>query len=237
MARIRGTSGDDSISGTDGHDIIWAGAGNDEVESYDGNDILRGGWGDDHLLAFDGGKLYGGLGNDTLGGSGLRFIDGVWQGVGDGWLVGGWGDDRVSGVGHLFGDGGPKDGPLIAGNDVLSAFMGSTMTGGLGNDTFLVTDFLPAQESVAEVMDFTPGQDKVGLLLDYGNGTSLTSAQLWGIFDTNADGKLDGTDTPWDANSQTYADPTANTLTIRLCDDLLVIHGTTQIQASDWVFS
>ncbi|WP_208623633.1 calcium-binding protein [Vreelandella songnenensis] len=58
-----GSSGVDTLHGTEVNDILYGGAGNDTLIGGDGNDVLIGGKGND--------TLYGGAGNDTLiGGSG-----------------------------------------------------------------------------------------------------------------------------------------------------------------------
>jgi Ca2+-binding RTX toxin-like protein len=72
-----------TVTGSDGDDLVIAGAGNDTITGGDGNDTLIGGAGNDSL---DGGAgndiLIGGDGNDTLDGS-----------IGSDTLTGGAGDD------------------------------------------------------------------------------------------------------------------------------------------------
>jgi Ca2+-binding RTX toxin-like protein len=81
MNIIKGTKGNDTLSGTDesdriygnaGSDVLDGGAGNDELDGGAGNDILNGGVGDDHLTSAGGNDiLNGGVGEDFLdGGSG-----------------------------------------------------------------------------------------------------------------------------------------------------------------------
>ena len=60
MSTYTGTSGNDTLLGGTGNDIIDGLAGNDHLYGYEGNDSITGGAGDDHL--------WGGLGNDTLDG-------------------------------------------------------------------------------------------------------------------------------------------------------------------------
>lgn len=66
---------DDSLAGSDGHDVINGLGGNDILDGGKGNDRINGGEGNDELI--------GGLGND--------FLDG---GAGEDLLRGGRGDDR-----------------------------------------------------------------------------------------------------------------------------------------------
>jgi Ca2+-binding RTX toxin-like protein len=71
---VFGTSGSDSLGGSNFNDTIYG---------YDGNDIIYGGNGDDVLYGGDGDdKLYGEAGNDTLDG-----------GFGNDYLCGGIGND------------------------------------------------------------------------------------------------------------------------------------------------
>jgi Ca2+-binding RTX toxin-like protein len=65
------TSGDDTIIGTPGPDIIRALAGNDTIDGREGNDRLYGDSGNDLLYARAGlDSMYGGSGNDTLNAEG-----------------------------------------------------------------------------------------------------------------------------------------------------------------------
>ena len=76
MPVIEGSSGPDTLIGTDMDDVI---------HGYDGDDVLRGGAGADHLLGGDGrDQLYGDAGDDVIdvgrGGDSLQVVDG---GAGD----------------------------------------------------------------------------------------------------------------------------------------------------------
>ncbi|MCO6516467.1 MAG: hypothetical protein J6586_08225, partial [Snodgrassella sp.] len=67
--QLYGTSGDDSISLTNGRAFVYGDDGNDKIITGGYNDILDGGAGDD--------KLYGNWGNDTLiGGTGNDYMEG-----------------------------------------------------------------------------------------------------------------------------------------------------------------
>ncbi len=64
-----GSSGDDTINGTAGYDVLYGNNGNDSIDGGAGNDVLKGGSGDD--------LLEGGDGNDLLdGGSGIDVLHG-----------------------------------------------------------------------------------------------------------------------------------------------------------------
>jgi trimeric autotransporter adhesin len=67
---------DNTLTGSDGSDIIEGYGGNDNISGGTGNDSLYGGVGGDTLLGGDGNDtLYGGLGEDTLdGGAGKDVI-------------------------------------------------------------------------------------------------------------------------------------------------------------------
>jgi Ca2+-binding RTX toxin-like protein len=108
----RPTDENQSLSGSDGVDIIDGGGGHDTINGRGGDDILSGGTGNDDLSGQEG--------NDSLDGG--EGDDGLWGGEGDDLLVGGDGDD------DLYGDVG--DDVLVggAGNDYLS--------GGEGNDVY-----------------------------------------------------------------------------------------------------
>ncbi|GAA2725547.1 ExeM/NucH family extracellular endonuclease [Cellulomonas aerilata] len=96
---IRGTAGDDVLSGTNGRDVIMGlggddvlvgsndedvlcgGAGDDRLSGGNGDDVLLGGFGDDDLAGGNGSdRLVGGPGTDVLGqenGTGARQQDGA----------------------------------------------------------------------------------------------------------------------------------------------------------------
>lgn len=89
---VRGTLGDDRITGiqideviraSGGNDIVWGGRGSDRINGEAGDDLLYGQVGPD--------KVYGGSGNDALsGGTGADLLDG---GTGRNTLTGGAGAD------------------------------------------------------------------------------------------------------------------------------------------------
>ena len=77
-AAIKGTSGNDQLSGGDPDDQIWGENGNDRLYGNGGNDLLYGDNGND--------TLFGGLGDDQLYGR-----------AGNDWLYGGKGNDVLTG--------------------------------------------------------------------------------------------------------------------------------------------
>ena len=140
-------SQNDFIVGTEGADMIDAGAGDDLVYGAGGDDIIL-----------------GGIGHDTLaGGDGHDYLSG---GEGADWLLGGAGNDRLHG-----GDGNDRlDGG--AGADELYGERGAdVMTGGAGRDKFFVGQSWYASgegRPVDTVTDFNaahvgPHKDTIGL--------------------------------------------------------------------------
>jgi Ca2+-binding RTX toxin-like protein len=103
-AVIRGTPGDDSLTGTDRRDFIYARAGDDTASAGGGSDFVFGGRGDDALSGDDDRDfLFGGPGKDTLeGGDGP---DSAWAGRGADTLEGGEGNDAL----HAAADDGQVD--------------------------------------------------------------------------------------------------------------------------------
>ncbi|NEP18590.1 MAG: hypothetical protein F6J97_17085 [Leptolyngbya sp. SIO4C1] len=173
---VSGSRGNDFMLGDDGHDwldggrgkdTILAGAGNDTVAGGLGQDTLDGGDGDDvlrgdlnirsgHLRGTsiavtaigDDDIIYGGAGQDRIGGKGGndRLYGGddddqIWGDDGDDLLWGGMGDDRLT---------------------------GDDFSGGQGSDTFV----LAAGEGTDTIIDYEIGIDLIGLA----NG--LTFGQL-----------------------------------------------------------
>ncbi len=111
--QIRGTPGDDALSGTALNDPIQAFGGSDAVMGRGGNDSIDLGAGDDYADGGDGNdSLLGGDGHDLLeGGAGIDLLTG---GLGDDRLGGGAGNDQPldGGAGndtYLFGSGYGQD--------------------------------------------------------------------------------------------------------------------------------
>jgi len=95
MATIDGTSGPDSLTGTNGDDWIYSLSGDDTIFGLNGHDFLKGGLGEDVIYGgggndylngeADNDTLYGGDGNDTVDGS--YGSDVIYGGDGDDWLI------------------------------------------------------------------------------------------------------------------------------------------------------
>jgi Ca2+-binding RTX toxin-like protein len=106
--QVVGTLGNDTLSGTEGADIVCGLAGNDSLSALGGDDLILGGPGNDVLSGGDGTDvLRGGPGNDiAAGGAGNDLISG---GRGSDLLLGGAGNDMLrggAGADSLFGNGG-----------------------------------------------------------------------------------------------------------------------------------
>jgi YVTN family beta-propeller protein len=112
-----GTSGNDTLNGTGGDDVIVGLGGNDTIDAGSGNDRVCGGSGNDTIEL--------GSGNDR--GFGDTGTDNLRGGSGDDRLSGGDGNDLLDGGGdrdQLFGDGGADR--LFGGGDP------DTLDGGTG---------------------------------------------------------------------------------------------------------
>ncbi len=175
-----GTEANDTITGSDLRDRIFALGGNDTVEAGKGFDIIEGGDGDDELHGGAGtDELFGGAGKDTYfgddawdfmqeddnivsndvmhGGSGL---DGLQGGGGDDELYGEEGNDAFGADPNLWG------GP---GNDVVDGGPGDdAFAGQQGNDTLIGgegDDFIFAQvdesRRAKDTIHCGPGNDEV----------------------------------------------------------------------------
>ena len=141
MAKIRGTNGNDFLTGTNGSDEIDGEGGDDLIFGRNGNDIIRGGSGDDFIFTGGGDNTVdGGTGDDIIiGGRGDDTIEG---GDGDDLILAGRGDDTVDGgAGNdtIIGDRGDDTLNGGAGNDTIIGGRGAdTMDGGDGSDTYQV---------------------------------------------------------------------------------------------------
>lgn len=126
--RLIGKVGDDVIVGQAGKDIIWGDEAS-ETSPVSGNDTLYGSAGDD--------QVYGGMGNDTLyGGDDNDVLKG---GNGDDKLYGEKGSDTlVGGDGNDLLDGGANALTVVTAGLVTTVGQGDTMTGNVGDDTYVV---------------------------------------------------------------------------------------------------
>jgi Ca2+-binding RTX toxin-like protein len=123
---IRGTPGDDLISGTPQADRIMALDGHDDVQARGGDDVLDGGPGDDELFVGDG--------NDIAdGGPGDDYLDGR---AGDDTLTGGPGRDMFAYYAKDY------DKVVDNGSDTITDFDGA------GGDALLLSGFARAEVEV-----------------------------------------------------------------------------------------
>jgi hypothetical protein len=94
-ANSNGTSGDDTLTGTEESDRISGRSGDDEIAGGEGADSLDGGSGDDLVLGQEGDdRLRGGSGDDSIDGG--EGDDDIKAGSGDDEIAGGEGDDAIS---------------------------------------------------------------------------------------------------------------------------------------------
>jgi Ca2+-binding RTX toxin-like protein len=121
VPKLDGTSGDDTLTGTEVPEAIFGLAGNDTASGGGGNDCVNGDQGKDRLKGGPGKDIVkGGAGKDRVAGGGGK--DKLKGNAGKDQLKGGGGADRLSGAGgkdRLNGGGGKdrlKGGP---GKDVL----------------------------------------------------------------------------------------------------------------------
>lgn len=125
---INGTSGNDSLVGTNGNDLIIGLEGNDRIAGGNGNDCIVGGGGNDQISGDNGDDIIdAGAGNDQVAG-----------GNGDETIFGGDGTDTIdggNGVDHVFGGAGNDTMTGSNGDDNLQGDGGSdTAIGGAGSD-------------------------------------------------------------------------------------------------------
>jgi len=197
-------SGDDTLTGTTGNDVIDGRAGNDTISGGDGNDVLLGGTGND--------ILNGGVGNDRLiGGSGTNTLNG---GVGndtyilvntsdtmtensaegtDGVHVGAtftlaanFENLKLLGTGNFDATGNTLANTLTgnAGNNQLDGAAGAdTMVGGAGDDTYIVDN---ANDVVTEAA--SEGNDIVKSSVNIVLSSNVERLELTGVSNLNGTG-------------------------------------------------
>ena len=149
---IHGGAGDDYLSGDGGSDVIYGGAGSDRLLGGPGDDRLEGGDGDDVLDDSDGtNELFGGAGNDVLNMQGENIGGTADGGDGDDIINGSSGASYYGGAGNdhirlyqrsaqgavTLVDGGDGD-DIIEIDATAYARDRTTLTGGAGNDTFVL---------------------------------------------------------------------------------------------------
>lgn len=180
---LTGGSGDDLLDGGRGADLLDGGPGDDTLEGGAREDALFGGTGDDSLSGGDvDDELFGGAGDDVLNGD--AGGDGLYGGAGNDTLAGGEGDDVLYGVDLIdeailtpeaasgviseedFAefidlDGDPEEADVLdggGGNDVLLVGANDVVTGGNGQDDFVLGDWVTPGNPVT-ITDFDPDMD------------------------------------------------------------------------------
>ncbi len=140
---VSANGGDDIIVGSTFDDNINLGSGNDIYVSFDdfddgGDDTVRGGVGAD--------VIYDSIGSDTI--------------------FGGFGMDEIHTAGGLgIGEGGSGFDPnpdVVDGGgqaDTITSDNGDIVTGGAGDDTFIIRVSDPFEEDPVTITDYTPGGD------------------------------------------------------------------------------
>lgn len=133
--------GDDTVVGTNDHEMILGNRGLDVFLGEGGNDSLFGGKENDYLA--------GNSGDDLV--SGERDNDSLYGNDGNDLIRGGKGDDLINGE---------------AGNDTLYGDIGTDIIlGGSGADLFVLRPGLgqPTIDSIDEIGDFQSGEDHLSL--------------------------------------------------------------------------
>lgn len=175
---IFGGEDNDLLGGLDGNDTLYGDAGDDRLFTSAGDDVGLGGAGDD--------KVFLGDGNDTT-----LAPSGIAQDAGNDFIRGGDGDDMLvdgHGTNHIHGDLGNDtviavdglnpDGSIDAtdeagssdtlhagyGNDTLVGDDGDIMTGGEGQDNFVVATASDAPGAPAVITDFDFRDDLFSLV-------------------------------------------------------------------------
>lgn len=174
-ATIVGTTGNDTLRGTPGADVIVARQGNDVIEGLGGDDIVCAGKGDDEVFGGDGfdivfgaqgddtiyaaggataalrsdsrgARMFGGAGNDIIHGS--TKWDRMQGGLGQDILFGYEGRDWMrAGGGNDVVDGGLGIDDLHGGNghDIIELTAGDVVKGGAGLDECNISDGQPGR--------------------------------------------------------------------------------------------
>lgn len=141
--QIRGTSGNDTISGNSSnasiHDLIYGYAGNDIISAKTGDDIVYGGDGNDTINGEDGNDtLHGDDGSDVINGG--NGNDSIYGGLGADTIDAGAGDDVISGGDAndvIYGKAGNDNISAGDGDDIIYEIYGGIdiISGGNGIDT------------------------------------------------------------------------------------------------------
>ncbi|SEP94465.1 Hemolysin-type calcium-binding repeat-containing protein [Loktanella sp. DSM 29012] len=219
--------GDDEIYGEDGADEIYGGAGNDSIFGGDGDDdlVLNDVFGNDTLVGGEAGETRG----DVLDGSGLTQdvtvafdgaesgtvsngpdlatfaeVEAVSTGAGNDTVTGDAGSQTVStGAGDDTIDLGAEGDSIDAGagNDIITVGEGDNVSGGDGDDTFVITD----QPGTETINIFGGGGDETtGDRLVLGRLGNLNQILADATIDAN--GSYSGTATLDDGTTLNFSD-------------------------------
>ncbi|QQG37410.1 MAG: type I secretion C-terminal target domain-containing protein [Micavibrio aeruginosavorus] len=170
ISNANGTTGNDTILGTDIGDSLQGGSGNDEIAGYAGDDVLYGDNGDD--------LIHGGAGNDTLyGGAGN---DRLWGASGNDTLKGGSGNDILTGgegTDTFILDGTPSS------IDIILDF--SLSDGDILDVSDIITNFDPIEDSIADFINVSTynGYSTLGIDVDGGANNFQIAAIIEGSVD------------------------------------------------------
>ncbi|NIZ60781.1 hypothetical protein DL239_07320 [Sedimentitalea sp. CY04] len=199
--RLYGDGGDDSLFGGSGNDFIHGGLGDDSILGGDGNDILVDGKNSTGSDTIQGGPghdvILGEAGDDSLnGGTGNDFI---FDQEGTDTLKGSSGNDAIISSGFWdeteetpewdFSKDTDLEGDVVEGgygNDDITFGIDDTVTGGAGEDYFIVGDWL-AGDGSATVTDFDSEEDTLVYLFDDGETPPVITSTL----KTNSEGGVD----------------------------------------------
>ncbi|NMG29533.1 calcium-binding protein [Aromatoleum evansii] len=162
-------SGNDTIDGTAGADLLDAGTGNDKVYGEDGDDTIRGGAGNDQLFGGAGNDIIdGGAGNDKItddaGHNTITDLEGnanIVTGGGNDTITTGAGNDKIAaGDGANVIRSGAGNDTIITGGgaDWINGGQGADkLTGGGGADVFVFDNLAVGGKDA--IMDFNASED------------------------------------------------------------------------------
>lgn len=227
---IRCRGGDDYATGALGSDWIYGGAGNDTLRGWSGADAIFGGTGNDILIddITDPGdterdELSGGAGNDSLLG-----------GMGGDVLQGGSGNDYLRAISGVAIGGRGSD--WLAADAIPGVASSTTLVGGRGADTFAPHAVEDGIANRIDILDFRPGEgDRLDFSMLLADGREVASADAWRALDGDWNSRIDSSDYPTFYGSAA-ADSVANTLTLTLAGDVIVIHGWQAVSTTDVIF-
>ena len=134
----------------------------------------------------------------------------------------------------MFGDD-PGVNSRLDGNDYLLTYTQDNQTvqqtGGNGYDTFIVYAATDGITTVTEIMDFKPGVDH----LKMNNWQQEKSSLLFASLDRSSDGVINQADALHGA--PVVSTPETNSIGFTNGDDWVPVHGASQINAGDWLFT